>query len=412
VTSVALASDGGRAISGSSDQTARLWDLHTGERLATLEGHSDVVTAVSIDEAGLRAATGSVDRTIKLWRLDALRPATSRSAHAGSVVAIVFSPDGRLCASGGGDGRIMVRDVESGRVLRSIDAHPQPLRSLAFTDDGTCVLSSGVDHTYRMWTVEDGVGSWLPVRHLAPIDYCALSARARYLTTACADRTVYIWEVPSGVVIQRYGTRQLFDHLIEPSPRRRELPDTEENRDRYLPGEDVYQVALIRMSPDGRYAVLSATTASASRLGLTGACLLVLTIGNGGVQSLTMPQSEPIGAFAIDSHATRLLYAKADHSIELWDLDQRVRLATMRGHTDRVNAVGFRDDERTVVSCARDRTARVWNTETGEQIAAYTADHALRSLAFAPNDQIVALGDVSGRVHLVRLDGTGRYGLA
>ena len=404
VTSVALASDGGRAISGSSDQTARLWDLNTGQAIATLQGHSDGVTAVSIDDTGRRAATGSIDCTIKLWRLDALRPATSSSAHAGSVVSIVFSPDGRLCASGGSDGRIMIRNVESGRVLRSIDAHSQPLRSLAFTDDGTCVLSSGVDHTYRMWTVDDGVGSWIPVRHLAPIDYCALSGRARYLTTACADRTVSIWEVPSGVVVQRYGTRQLFDHLIEPAPRRRELPDTEENRDRYLPGEDVYQVALIRMSADGRYAVLSATTTSKSRRGLTAACLLVLTIGNGGVQSLTMAQSEPIVAFSVDSHAKRLLYAKADHTIELWDLEQRVRLVTMRGHTEKVNAVGFSGDERSVISCARDRTARVWNTDTGEQITAYTADHALRSLAAAPNDQVVALGDVSGRVHMLRLE--------
>jgi WD40 repeat protein len=130
-----------------------------------------------------------------------------------------------------------------------------------------------------------------------------------------------------------------------------------------------------------------------------------LTIGSGGVQSLSIPQSEPIVAFSVDAHAKRLLYAKADRAIELWDLDTRVRLATMRGHTDKVNAVGFSADERSVISCARDRTARVWNADTGEQIAMYTADSALRSLAVAPNDQIVALGDVSGRLHMLRLEG-------
>ena len=412
VTSVALALHARRGLSGSTDQTARLWDLDTGEVLATLDGHSDVVTAVAIDDAGVRAATGSVDRTIKLWRLEDLRAAHSPELHGGAVTALVFSPDGRLCASGGDDGRIVIHEVESGHVLRVIDAHAARVRSLAFTEDGACVLSGGVDQKYWLWTVASGDGAWIPVRHLAPVDYCALTASARYLMTSCTDQFVYIWDVPSGALVDKYGTRRLFDHLIVPAARRDDLPDTDEHRDTYLAGEARYDVVIIRMSPDGTHAALSATVRergagrNALRAGPppAGVCLLVLNLRTGEFQSVSAPQVEAVTAFSIDTAKARLLWAKADHVIELWNLRPEARLATMRGHTQKVNAVEFSRDGRRAISCGRDRSARVWNVETGEQLAAYTADAALRSMALAPDDTI-AVGDVAGRIHILRLDG-------
>lgn len=52
-----------------------------------------------------------------------------------------------------------------------------------------------------------------------------------------------------------------------------------------------------------------------------------------------------------------------------------------------------------------DRNLLVWDLESGERIAAFTADAALRSLAVSPAGNVVAAGDVSGRVHFLRLAG-------
>ena len=41
--SVAVFPDGRRVVSGSYDKTAKVWDAATGECVATLAGHSDVV---------------------------------------------------------------------------------------------------------------------------------------------------------------------------------------------------------------------------------------------------------------------------------------------------------------------------------------------------------------------------------
>ena len=78
------------------------------------------------------------------------------------------------------------------------------------------LLSSGIDQKYWLWTVHEGEDVWMPIRHAAPVIYSALSARARLLMTACGDRFVYVWDVPSGALVEQYGTRRLFDHLIPP----------------------------------------------------------------------------------------------------------------------------------------------------------------------------------------------------
>ncbi|MDT9205827.1 MAG: WD40 repeat domain-containing protein, partial [Limnospira sp. PMC 1236.20] len=70
VEAVAIAPDGKRAVSASSDKTLKLWDLETGTELATLTGHSWSVNAVAIAPDGFRAVSASMDKTLKLWDLE------------------------------------------------------------------------------------------------------------------------------------------------------------------------------------------------------------------------------------------------------------------------------------------------------------------------------------------------------
>jgi len=67
VISVAFSLDGKMLASGSEDQTVKLWNIHTGECLETLHGHSKRVCSVAFSSDGKTLASGSGDETIKLW---------------------------------------------------------------------------------------------------------------------------------------------------------------------------------------------------------------------------------------------------------------------------------------------------------------------------------------------------------
>ena len=66
---MAVTPDGRRAVSTSTDQTLRLWDLGTGQTIHELLGHMDVVRAVAVTPDGRRAVSASNDQTLRLWDL-------------------------------------------------------------------------------------------------------------------------------------------------------------------------------------------------------------------------------------------------------------------------------------------------------------------------------------------------------
>ena len=65
VNSVAFSLDGRKIVSGSSDNTIRLWDvLKGGQEYNTLQGHTDSVWSVAFSPDGRHIVSGSQDRTI------------------------------------------------------------------------------------------------------------------------------------------------------------------------------------------------------------------------------------------------------------------------------------------------------------------------------------------------------------
>ena len=64
-----------RIVSGSADNTVRLWDADTGQPVGQpLTGHTDVVSSVAFSPDGTRIVSGSGDKTVRLWDADTGQP--------------------------------------------------------------------------------------------------------------------------------------------------------------------------------------------------------------------------------------------------------------------------------------------------------------------------------------------------
>jgi WD40 repeat protein len=66
---VAFSTDGKRVLTGSLDQTVRLWDVRTGKQLAAFEGHKSCVSKVAFSPDGAYAISGGWDKTARQWKL-------------------------------------------------------------------------------------------------------------------------------------------------------------------------------------------------------------------------------------------------------------------------------------------------------------------------------------------------------
>ena len=77
VISVSFSPDGTRIVTGSGDQTAKVWDARTGTALLELKGHTGRVSSVTFSPDGTRIVTGSEDRTAKVWDARTGRPCSN-----------------------------------------------------------------------------------------------------------------------------------------------------------------------------------------------------------------------------------------------------------------------------------------------------------------------------------------------
>ena len=126
VTSVAFSPDGTRIVTGSEDDTAKVWDARSGSPLLDLEGHSSDITSVAFSPDGTRIVTGSGDDTAKVWDARSGAPLLDLKGHSHNVWSVAFSPDGTRIVTGSWDNTVKVWDSTTGKELPGISAELLP----------------------------------------------------------------------------------------------------------------------------------------------------------------------------------------------------------------------------------------------------------------------------------------------
>ncbi|KAF8266622.1 WD40-repeat-containing domain protein [Lactarius quietus] len=91
-------------VSGSLDNSVKLWDIDTGKVVRTLFGHIEGVWAVGCNK--IRLVSGSHDRTIKIWSRDDGRCVSTLVGHTGAVTCLALGEDKIISGSDDGDVRI------------------------------------------------------------------------------------------------------------------------------------------------------------------------------------------------------------------------------------------------------------------------------------------------------------------
>jgi WD40 repeat protein len=173
-------------VSGSVDNTIRIWDAHTGEALGVpLRGHTHWVQSVAISADGNRIVSGSDDNTIRIWdghTGEAL--GVPLLGHTSSVVSVAISADGNCIVSHSGSGRtIRVCSVDSYLNSPAICFSPNPTHTLcstsesSFLENSDRMLAAGTSLTsVDGWIVgpEGRLLLWIPIA-LYPVKYGPLA---------------------------------------------------------------------------------------------------------------------------------------------------------------------------------------------------------------------------------------------
>ncbi len=89
----------------------------------------------------------------------------------------------------------------------------------------------------------------------------------------------------------------------------------------------------------------------------------------------------------------------------MWQARTGALVATLSGHTGRINGVAFSPDSRLVVTASEDQTARVWDARTGEQLAVLSGHTgAVRNAVFSPDGHDVLTASMDGTARVFSCD--------
>ena len=327
VHGVALSGDGRIAVSASGDETLKAWDVESGTELCTLEGHFAAVTAVAISEDGKRAVSASSDNTLKVWDVETGSELNTLLGHTDIVYGVAMSGDRRRAVSASLDQTLKVWDLEGGGELRTLSGHSDIVYGAAMSEDGQRAISASSDRTLKVWDVETGAELRTLEGHAGVVRGVAVSFDGRRAVSASEDRTLKVWDVDSG----------------------REL--------RTLQGHSaiVYSVA---MSRDGRRAI------SASRDKM----LKVWDLESGRDLRIIEGHSRAVTAVAVSGDGRRIVSASEDQTLKVWDVESGQELRSLKGHTEAVTAVAVSEDGRRAVSASLDNTLKVWDVESGDEL--------------------------------------------
>ncbi|MGE0609512.1 MAG: protein kinase [Pirellulales bacterium] len=151
INSAVFSRDGSQVLTASDDKTACLWSLAETKVIQTFRGHTERVRSAAFSPDGTQVLTASNDNTARIWDAATAETLLTLEGHEYAVLCAAYSDDGRFVITGSEDNSARVWDAATGRELMRLQGHTAPVTSAAFSPDGTRALTGSRDNACKLW---------------------------------------------------------------------------------------------------------------------------------------------------------------------------------------------------------------------------------------------------------------------
>lgn len=347
LTCMSFSPDNRLLVTCSGTGNTRTWDVATGKNVADLPDHQEEVTNAVFSSDSRFVLEFITDGTIEIWSVETMSSVAVLRGHSGPVFSSSFSPDGKFLFTGGFDriARIWKWQPESWRTIPVWRNEVAYSRNPAFSDDGKLVFAKSDSEAY----VSKVEGN----ERLAFRSYASGFSREKKLVAAAAN------EIRTQVLDAETGEVQLRLNVD---------PDAVENLEFSKPGHFV-----LSSSSDGATRVFDARN---------GQTLVTLE----GKNATFSPDEKLIAT--MDSSGGQVFNWRSDKGSEK---PVRLKGSFLSDKT------AFSPKGDLLVTGGLDRQARLWDTATGDLIAAFVSHReTIRSVAFSPDGKLILSTDVYG----------------
>jgi WD40 repeat protein/class 3 adenylate cyclase len=353
VTQVAFSPDDQMILTGSADNTARLFDIETGQQLQIFSGHTDQLNDLAFSPDGKLVLTGSSDQTARLWDTATGREIWAFVGHTNIVITVAFSQDGKQILTGSEDSTMRLWDAQTGRELNQWFIE-EPVS--AFSPDGNFAVGySEIDNANHLWDIN------------------ALTKTHSFTYPGTIGRSNIEFSSDGKYLLAGYGLVIV-------------LSDVTSGQELQVFKGHTDGVNKLAFSPDGKY-VLSGSFDRTVRL---------WDIQTGQEVRRFSGHAGAVYSVAFSSHGQRILTGGDDGTVLLWDIKARPELPTFNGQND-MYGIAFSADGRQMATNVISNELRLWDVESGQTLwSAQGSGLALWALKFSPDGKYVLSGNMDG----------------
>lgn len=389
VRSVAFSPNGELLVSGSEDNSLRVWDVATGAGVKTLRGHGSGVRSCTFSPDGKLILSGD-DQRAYVWNLAGYQEvrvlhATVFSGHEDAVLSARFSHDGKKIVTASRDRTASLWDAASGKPLQRFEeGHEFLVSSAAFFPNAKYIATGAGDNSVRLWDTTAGT----QIASLAPtgrVGTLAIAPDGKWMATGSVGNEVQIWTVADNAGRLAVGDRptavlkghQAMVNAIAVSP----------SGDLLASGDNNGRIRLWKRAADGAWNEAGellghSMTVTALRFTPDGSRLISasgdhtcgqwdLAVGQ-ELQKLVLKHKAWVSALDISSDGKYALTTCDDGAATLWRLVDAKLVATVESQGKPFNAVAISPDGSTAaLTSAEDKQVLLWDlsaaTAGGEQ---------------------------------------------
>jgi WD40 repeat protein len=351
----------------------------------TLQVHT-VVSDIAFSPDGRKLATAGKDRMVKIWDITTGHPQPTQLTftHHTWVRDVAFLPSGdRLVTAAGNTAYLWALDNPI-TPLRSFIQGSPIYGAFAVSQDGKRLATAGGgdnrERVIKVWDLEapdpepkpiktiDVAGAWVMGLAFSPDGCC--------LATACVQRggaertSTGLWSIKTGGEILQVPITEASDAVAFTPDGKSLVTASRDTQVRvWQPAGDELDRLLTKCSE----AVVPPCPAASSK-----------PAAISWNERILAGHFERVRNIAVNPDGSRIASAGGDQMAKIWDTETGENLLTLTGHTSYVEAVEFSPDGHHVATASLDKTVKFWNIE------GHT--NTVTSIAFSPDGKTLATG--------------------